>query len=162
MPENAISILRVSTKRQLNDGDGIENQRRGNSEYVRRKGYRLIREFVIAESADHDEREDFEAAIREAMRKELGVTVLVFWKVDRISRGGVLPYYTLKGVLATLGIPPSGTPPQHRWAEAPASEPVPPARLVRRCRVRHTGRGVLMTATARRTDQDRGSVHGAA
>ena len=52
MSHAAVSILRVSTKKQLNEGEGIENQRRGNDEYIRRKGYRLLREFVIAESAD--------------------------------------------------------------------------------------------------------------
>lgn len=104
MPERVVSILRVSTKKQLNDGDGIENQRRGNTEYIRRKGYHLVREFVVAESAEGDERADFEDAVRQAMSRDLGIKVIVFWKVDRISRGGVLPYYTLKGVLAKHNI----------------------------------------------------------
>lgn len=104
MPVRAASVLRVSTKRQLNDGDGIENQRRGNAEYARRKGYALVREFVVAESADGDDRAAFEAAVRRALDPALRVEVIVFWKVDRISRGGVLPYYTLKAFLAKHGV----------------------------------------------------------
>src|SRR5205085_10710169 len=65
----------------------------------------LVKEFVIAESADANrEREEFEAAIGYAVAHRKEVDVVVFWKVDRISRGGVLPYYTLKGVLAKHGI----------------------------------------------------------
>ena len=104
MPQNAVSILRVSTKKQLNEGDGIENQRRGNAEYIRRRGYRLAREFVIAESADGPERQDFESALAQVIANKAETNVVVFWKVDRISRGGVLPYYTVKGVLAKHGI----------------------------------------------------------
>ncbi|HYH68338.1 MAG TPA: recombinase family protein [Urbifossiella sp.] len=104
MPQNAVSILRVSTKKQLNEGEGIENQRRGNAEYIRRRGYRLAREFVIAESADGPDREDFESALAQVIADRAATDVVVFWKVDRISRGGVLPYYTVKGVLAKHGI----------------------------------------------------------
>lgn len=104
MPQTAASILRVSTKKQLNDGDGIENQRRGNTEYIRRKGYTLAKEFVVAESASGMERADFEAVISEVIQHRPQIQVLIFWKVDRISRGGVLPYYTLKGILAKHGI----------------------------------------------------------
>ena len=67
------------------------------------RGYRLVREFVIAESADDAEvyeRADFEAAIADVVAHRAEIDVVVFWKVDRISRGGVLPYFTLKGVLA--------------------------------------------------------------
>ncbi len=104
--QQAVSILRVSTKKQLTAGDGIENQRRGNTEYIRRKGYALAREFVVAESADGDgyDRADFEAVIAQVIAKGSGIDVVVFWKVDRISRGGVLPYFTLKGVLAKHGV----------------------------------------------------------
>ena len=97
---NAASILRVSTKKQLNEGEGIENQRRGNTDYIRRRGYRLVREFVIAESADGHERQDFEAALAEIVARKAEIDVVVFWKVDRISRGGVVPYFTLKALLA--------------------------------------------------------------
>ncbi|MCI0458577.1 MAG: recombinase family protein [Gemmataceae bacterium] len=100
----AVSVLRVSTKKQLNEGDGIENQRRGNAEYIRRKGYRLGGEFVIAETADNKERADFASVLDQIIARKKEIDVVVFWKVDRISRGGVGNYYALKAFLAKHGI----------------------------------------------------------
>src|SRR5437667_3097977 len=98
--QHALSLLRVSTKKQLNDGDGIENQRRGNNEYIRRKGYRLLDEIVLAETADNKERKDFAAALDAIIARKREVDVVVFWKVDRVSRGGVGNYYALKAFLS--------------------------------------------------------------
>ncbi len=100
----AVSILRVSTKQQLTDGDGIENQRRGNNDYLRRKGYRLHREFVIAESASAEERADFGEVIDYLIAHKREIDVAVFWKMDRLSRAGVANYYALKAMLAKHGI----------------------------------------------------------
>ena len=102
--QNAFSLLRVSTKKQLNDGDGIENQRRGNAEYIRHKGYRLLDEIVIAETADNKERKDFAAALDAIITRKREIDVVVFWKVDRVSRGGVGNYYALKALLAKHGV----------------------------------------------------------
>jgi len=102
--QNAISLLRVSTKKQLNEGEGIENQRRGNNEYIRRKNYRLLDEIVIAETADNKERKDFEAALDAIIGRKREIDVVVFWKVDRVSRGGVGNYYALKAFLSKHGI----------------------------------------------------------
>lgn len=102
--QRAISILRVSTKKQLSDGDGIENQRLGNNEYIRRRGYRLLDEIVIAETADNKERKDFEAALQSIVARKREVDLVVFWKMDRVSRAGVGTYYALKAYLANHGI----------------------------------------------------------
>jgi site-specific DNA recombinase len=98
--QSAVSILRVSTKKQLSEGEGIENQRRGNTEYIRRKRYRLHREFVLAETADDKERTDFDAVLDYVIAHKKEIDVVVFWKVDRISRAGVGTYYALKSLLA--------------------------------------------------------------
>ncbi len=102
--QQAVSILRVSTKRQLNEGDGIENQRQGNTRYIREKGYRLHKEFVIAETADDKERVDFGAVLDYVVAHKKEIDLVVFWKVDRISRGGVANYYALKSFLAKHGV----------------------------------------------------------
>ncbi len=102
--QHAVSILRVSSKKQLNSGDGIENQRRGNRDYIQRKRYRLHREFVLAETGDSEEREDFEKVLAYVIDHKKEIDVVVFWKVDRITRGGVGNYYALKAMLAKHGI----------------------------------------------------------
>src|SRR5205823_222941 len=97
-------ILRVSTRKQLTAGDGIENQRRGNNEYIRLKRYRPLDEFVIAETADNKVRADFDGVINQLIDRKKEIDVVVFWKVDRLSRGGVGNYYALKAFLAKHGI----------------------------------------------------------
>src|SRR5438105_15440179 len=102
--QNAVSILRVSTKKQLTGGDGIENQRRGNNEYIKQKRYRFLTEFVLAETADNKERVDFDGVINQIIGRKKDIDVVVFWKVDRLSRGGVGNYYALKAFLSKHGI----------------------------------------------------------
>jgi len=102
--QNVVSILRVSSKKQLTGGDGIENQRRGNREFIARKRYRLHREFVLAETGDSDERKDFENVLTYVIDHRREIDVVVFWKVDRITRGGVGNYYALKALLAKHGV----------------------------------------------------------
>src|SRR5438874_7594831 len=82
--QNAVSILRVSTRKQLTGGDGIENQRRGNDEYIQRKRYRFSGEFVLAETADNKERVDFGVVINDIIARKKEIDVIVFWKVDRL------------------------------------------------------------------------------
>jgi site-specific DNA recombinase len=102
--QHAVSILRVSSKKQLTGGDGIENQRRGNNEYIKAKRYRFYREFELAETGDGVEREDFENVLAYLVEHKKEIDVVVFWKVDRITRGGVGNYYALKALLAKHGI----------------------------------------------------------
>jgi DNA invertase Pin-like site-specific DNA recombinase len=102
--QHAVSILRVSTKKQLNEGDGIENQRRGNNAYIQRKRYHLHKEFVLAETADNKERADFQGVLDYLVENKREIDLVVFWKMDRISRGGVGTYYALKSYLAKHGI----------------------------------------------------------
>ncbi len=107
-PEQAVSILRVSTRRQLDEGDGIENQRRANNDYIRRKNYTPVYEIVIAESASSElkERVDLEAALTtiSSMRKQKKVDVVVLYKSDRLTRGGAGEYFTIKALLVKQGI----------------------------------------------------------
>lgn len=105
---NAVSILRVSTKRQLNEGDGIENQRRANDAYIARQKYHLVKEIVLAESADLDiaERCDLDAALRTVfeLRRAGQADIVVLYKSDRLSRGGGEQYYPIKALLRHHGL----------------------------------------------------------
>ncbi|TSC59793.1 MAG: Site-specific recombinase [Candidatus Peregrinibacteria bacterium Greene0416_62] len=107
-PEQAVSILRVSTRKQLDEGDGIENQRRANNDYILRKGYTLTKEVVIAESASLElkERVDLDAALTMifALRKQKKVDTVVLYKSDRLSRGGGQEYFTIKALLVKHGL----------------------------------------------------------
>lgn len=103
-PPRAISVLRVSTDRQMREGDGIENQRRANDAYIRRKGYQVVQTFEIAESASHEVRKDFDAVFDYTVANRDRVDVWVMYKVDRLSRGGLLTYAVLKQKLKELGI----------------------------------------------------------
>ncbi len=104
----AVSILRVSTKRQLNEGDGIENQRRANDAYIERQKYRKVKEIVLAESASLDfaDRLDLDAALRDvlAMKRKGQADVVVLYKSDRLSRGGGEQYFTIKALLRKHGL----------------------------------------------------------
>src|SRR3954453_13764049 len=105
---SAVSILRVSTKKQLNEGDGIENQRRANDAYIERQRYRKVKEIVLAESASLDfaDRLDLDAALRDvlAMRKKGQADVVVLYKSDRLARGGGEQYFTIKALLKRHGL----------------------------------------------------------
>ncbi len=103
-PESAISVLRVSTKKQMSEGDGIENQRRNNNAYIQRKGYRLLKEFELAESADNKKRSEFDAVVDFVASHKAQIQVVVMYKVDRLSRGGLATYAVWKYKLEQLGI----------------------------------------------------------
>ena len=93
-PLRALSILRVSTERQMREGDGIENQRRCNNVYIDRKEYQLVKEFELAESASSEKRVDFDKVIDYTVTNRDKIDVWIMYKVDRLSRGGLATYAT--------------------------------------------------------------------
>ncbi|TSC58394.1 MAG: site-specific recombinase, DNA invertase Pin [Candidatus Peregrinibacteria bacterium Greene0416_19] len=102
--EYAISILRVSTIKQQKIGDSLEKQRRDNAEYMAQKGYKLLKEFEIAESASKHDRLEFEKVIDYTVKNEGKVGVWVLHKVDRASRGGLATYAVIKENLKKIGV----------------------------------------------------------
>lgn len=101
---NAISILRVSTKRQM-EGESISVQREQNQKYCMEKGYTITKEFEFAESAGgKHKRKEFEEVLEYCAKNRKQIDVVVIWKVDRFSRGGLHDYYSLKQVLSTYDI----------------------------------------------------------
>lgn len=104
MQQNAVSILRVSSKRQL-EGESIPNQREQNRKYAAEKGYKIVREFEVAETASKAEkRHTYVEVLEWVIRQKGAVQAVIIWKVDRFSRGGVHDYYQLKAMLAKVGI----------------------------------------------------------
>ena|GEM_PF-2554180 len=103
-PLRALSILRVSTRKQMTEGEGIENQRRHNAGYIERKGYRLVKEEVLAESAEGEDRTGFEDIINYTIAHKDEIDVWVLYKVDRFTRGGIGAYYAIKKALAKVGV----------------------------------------------------------
>lgn len=100
----ALSLLRVSTRKQMTDGEGIENQRRHNDEYIKRKGYKLVKEIELAESADSEQRVGFAEIINYTVAHKNEIDVWVLYKIDRFTRGGIAEYYIIKKHLAKHGI----------------------------------------------------------
>lgn len=103
----AISLLRVSSDRQFQEGNGIANQREGNREYMKKKGYEEHSELVVVETADPDAGEvrvDFEDALSHCIKHKKEVDVVVIWKIDRFSRSGASAYWILKAMLTKHGI----------------------------------------------------------
>ncbi len=101
---HAISILRVSTLKQKEDGDGLENQRRYNREYIERRKYKFTKEFELAESASIDHRLEFDKVMDYTIANKDKVNVWVMYKVDRLSRGGLATYVVLKQQLKDMGV----------------------------------------------------------
>ncbi len=103
-PPRALSILRVSTMKQMNEGDGIENQRRHNNDYIKRKGYRKVKEIELAESASGEDRTGFEEAIAYTIAHKDEIDLWILCKVDRFSRGGIGAYFAIKQMLTKHGV----------------------------------------------------------
>lgn len=105
MAETAVTLLRVSSKKQM-AGEGIPNQREGVTVYCSQKGYGIAKEFVIAESAEltNELRVSMTEALDWCVKNKQKVSVVVIWKVDRFSRAGLAEYYALKAILERQGI----------------------------------------------------------
>tara|TARA_R110002049_G_scaffold306707_2_gene505647 strand:+ start:1856 stop:2554 length:699 start_codon:yes stop_codon:yes gene_type:complete len=78
-----VSYLRVSTKRQGQEGLGIDAQRRAVEEFLNGGSWELIKEFIEVESGGNDQRVELEQAI--ATAKAHGAKLLIA-KLDRLSR----------------------------------------------------------------------------
>ncbi|MFG6552458.1 recombinase family protein [Sulfitobacter sp. 1A16808] len=78
-----VSYLRVSTKRQGQEGLGIAAQRRAVEEFLNGGSWELISEFIEVESGGNNQRVELQRAI--ATAKAHGAKLLIA-KLDRLSR----------------------------------------------------------------------------
>ena len=84
----AIAIYsRVSTDQQTN-----QNQLDQLRAFARSQGWKITREFVDVGSGGNADRQEFRALFAAASRREFGL--VLFWSLDRFSRGGA--YETLR------------------------------------------------------------------
>ena len=103
-----VSLARVSSKKQLRDGEGAETQHRTNREYIERQEHKWVKDITIAESASigYKERYDMEAAMNELieMKREGRIDGVVLYNSDRLSRGEGGEYFMIKALLVSHGI----------------------------------------------------------
>jgi DNA invertase Pin-like site-specific DNA recombinase len=80
----AIAYYRISTKRQANEGYGIEAQRKAVNNYLEhRPDYELLAEYKEVESGTNPNRKKLKTALRRCRQHK---AVLVIAKLDRLTR----------------------------------------------------------------------------
>lgn len=105
---NIIAYFRVSTQKQGASGLGLEGQRACVTEYAKRTGGKILKEFTEVESGKNNRRVQLAEAIAEAKRTG---SLLVIAKLDRLARNAGF-IFTLKeaGVnFAACDIPEANT-----------------------------------------------------
>jgi DNA invertase Pin-like site-specific DNA recombinase len=90
---------RVSTRERGRDTQNQLHELRG---FAVRQGWVVAHEFVDYESGSTDDREQFQAMIQAASRRQFDV--LLFWSLDRFSREGVFEPLTHLNRLTGYGV----------------------------------------------------------
>ena len=90
---------RVCTRERGQDTQNQLHQLRG---FAARQGWLIVSEFVDYESGSADDREQFQAMIQAASRRQFDV--LLFWSLDRFSREGVFETLTHLNRLTGYGV----------------------------------------------------------
>jgi DNA invertase Pin-like site-specific DNA recombinase len=86
---NVAIYARISTR---DKGQDVENQLRQLREFARKQGWRIVAEFIDHASGKRGDREAFLEMFAAASRREF--ELVLFWALDRFSRGGA--YETLQ------------------------------------------------------------------
>jgi site-specific DNA recombinase len=81
-----VAYYRVSSKRQKEEGVSIEAQQKLIRDYCKNKGYELVEEFTVDESAKTQGRKTFKKMI-EVLNSQPDIEGLACEKVDRLLRG---------------------------------------------------------------------------
>lgn len=99
----AVSLLRVSTDRQFQEGESIENQRRKTEFVARREGLDIVRFFTEHYSGRKTDRRVLDELF-EFLRLQKDIEVVLVGDIDRFTRGGSEIYLRLKRELSDLGV----------------------------------------------------------
>lgn len=102
--KRAVDIYRVSTLKQFDVGNSIEEQRKICLEANKRYEHILVKEFELVETGTDKDRELFEEVLRYCKDPKNRIDVMVFKSVDRFTRAGDYIYSYLKKELAKSGV----------------------------------------------------------
>lgn len=102
--KRAVDIYRVSTLKQFDVGNSIEDQRNICLEANKRYEHILVKEFELVETGTDKEREFFEEVLNYCKDPKNRIEVVVFKSIDRFTRGGDYIYSYLKKELAKSGV----------------------------------------------------------
>ncbi len=104
MKQRAIAYTRVSSQRQVDEGNSLSVQKKHILEYAEKNGFEIMRFFVEqGESAKNTQRTQLQAMLRYMVENHSKIDALIIYKVDRLARNNV-DYYEIKQILAKLKI----------------------------------------------------------
>ena len=92
----AISLLRVSSDRQYQEGQGINVQKRTIDYFAERNEYAIVRYFVEHYSGRKADREVLEEIIEYLAKNEGEISALIVSQIDRFTRAGADVYLYLQ------------------------------------------------------------------
>ena len=104
MKQRAIAYTRVSSQRQVDEGNSLSVQKKHILEYAEKNGFEIMKFFVEqGESAKNTQRTQLQAMLRYMVENHSKIDALIIYKVDRLARNNV-DYYEIKQILAELKI----------------------------------------------------------
>jgi len=86
-PQRIVLYARVSIKDGRQD---TENQLIELREFAAKEGLIIVREYIDQKSGKNGDRPEFQAMMKAAADPERGFDMVLFWRLDRFSREGVL------------------------------------------------------------------------
>lgn len=103
--QKAVIYVRVSSEEQAKHGFSIENQKKACKEFACKEGY-FVDEFFIDEgkSAKNLEREEVQKLMAYCSNKKNDISVVIIWRLDRLSRNNEDYHGVLRPLFASKGI----------------------------------------------------------
>src|SRR3989338_5531502 len=104
--EDAVPYLRVSSSKQFQNGESIEDQKKICINVAKSKNLRLIPEnkpFFDVFSGRKDRRPAYEE-LKKFCKKNPSVKYCIIRGIDRFTRNGAMVYETMKGELESIGV----------------------------------------------------------
>jgi len=100
----AVSLLRVSSDRQYQEGQGINVQRRTIDYFAKRENFTVVRYFIEHYSGRKADRAVLDEIIEYLAKNEGEISALIVSRIDRFTRAGADVYLYLQKQLRALGV----------------------------------------------------------